>query len=100
VKDEPAYEAHIRVLRTDSGVSTWPDSEVVRFLAETTGNGPATVSSGTEAPQLTALGAEAVVFGPGDIRVAHQTGEFVPVEELVRCEAALSRAIARFCGGS
>jgi acetylornithine deacetylase len=100
VRNEPAYEAHIRVLRTDRGVSTAPDAEVVRFLAEATGNAPATVSFGTEAPQLTALGAEAVVFGPGDIKVAHQTGEFVPIEDLVRCEAVLSRAVERFCGGS
>ncbi|ATB32822.1 acetylornithine deacetylase [Melittangium boletus DSM 14713] len=47
---------------------------------------------------MSALGAEAVVFGPGDIRVAHQTGEFVPEEDLVRCEAVLSRAITHFCG--
>jgi acetylornithine deacetylase len=80
-------------------VSTAPDAEVVRFLAEATGNAPATVPFGTEAPQLTALGAEAVVFGPGDIRVAHQTGEYVPIEDLVRCEAVLSQAIARFCLG-
>jgi acetylornithine deacetylase len=100
VRNEPAYEADIRVLRTDRGVSTAPDAEVVRFLAEATGNESATVSFGTEAPQLTALGAEAVVFGPGDIKVAHQTGEFVPIEDLVRCEAVLSRAIAHFCSGS
>lgn len=100
VRDEPAFEADIRVLRTDSGVSTAPDAEVVRFLAEASGNAPETVSFGTEAPQLTALGAEAVVFGPGDIRVAHQTGEYVPIEDLIRCEAVLSRAIARFCAGS
>lgn len=98
VRAEPAYEAHIRVLRTDQGVSTRPDAEVVRFLAEASGNAPVTVSFGTEAPQLTALGAEAVVFGPGDIRVAHQTGEYVPTEDLVRCEAVLSRAITHFCG--
>ncbi len=96
-KAEPAYEARIRILRTDQGVSTRPEAEVVRFLAEETGNAPITVSFGTEAPQMTALGAEAVVFGPGDIRVAHQTGEYVPIEDLVRCEAALSRAITRFC---
>jgi acetylornithine deacetylase len=99
VRAEPAYEANIRVLRTDQGVSTNPEAEVVRFLSEATGNASATVSFGTEAPQLTALGAEAVVFGPGDIRVAHQTGEYVPMEHLVRCEAVLSQAIARFCRG-
>jgi acetylornithine deacetylase len=43
------------------------------------------------------LGAEAVVFGPGDIRNAHRTGEFVPVEELERCVEILRRAIREFC---
>ncbi|MCY1016844.1 acetylornithine deacetylase [Pyxidicoccus sp. MSG2] len=98
VRDEPAFEAHIRVVRTDRGVNTRADAEVVRFLAEASGNASTTVSFGTEAPQMTELGAEAVVFGPGDIRVAHQTGEYVPMEDLVRCEAALSRAVAHFCG--
>jgi acetylornithine deacetylase len=78
-------------------VKTPVGSEVVRFLVEQTGNKPATVAFGTEAPMMTALGAEAVVFGPGDIRRAHQTGEFVPVDELIRCEAILERAIERFC---
>jgi len=71
---------------------------VVKLLAGMSGNPPITVSFGTEAPQLTELGAQAVVFGPGDIRVAHQTGEYVPVEDLVRCEAYLTRAITHFCG--
>ncbi|TSC33478.1 acetylornithine deacetylase [Corallococcus sp. Z5C101001] len=99
VRDEPAYEARINVLRMDRGVHTRGDADVVRFLEEVSGNASETVSFGTEAPQLTELGAEAVVFGPGDIRVAHQTGEFVPMEDLVRCEAALTQAVARFCAG-
>ncbi|MBJ6761383.1 acetylornithine deacetylase [Myxococcaceae bacterium JPH2] len=97
VRDEPAFEAHIRVVRTDRGVNTSADAEVVRFLVDASGHAPETVPFGTEAPQLTQLGAEAVVFGPGDIRVAHQTGEYVPVEDLVRCEAALARAVEHFC---
>lgn len=97
VKDEPAFEARVHVLRLDRGVNTSADAEVVRFLVEQSGNAPDTVAFGTEAPQLTALGAEAVVFGPGNIQVAHQTGEFVPIDELVRCEAILSKAIAHFC---
>jgi acetylornithine deacetylase len=43
------------------------------------------------------MGAQAVVFGPGDIRQAHQTGEFVPIPELVRCEEILEKAIHYFC---
>jgi acetylornithine deacetylase len=46
---------------------------------------------------MIALGAEAVVFGPGDIRVAHRTGEFVPIDQLNECVRILGRAIARFC---
>jgi acetylornithine deacetylase len=57
------------------------------------------VAFGTEAPQLTALGAQSVVFGPGDIRVAHRTGEFVPIPELLRCEEILERALIQFCSG-
>ena len=29
---------------------------------------------------MTILGSEAVVMGPGDIREAHRTGEFVPID--------------------
>jgi acetylornithine deacetylase len=46
---------------------------------------------------MIALGAEAVVFGPGDIRVAHRTGEFVPIDELNGCVSILKDAIERFC---
>jgi acetylornithine deacetylase len=43
------------------------------------------------------MGAEAVVFGPGSIRTAHRTGEFVPIDELAACVEILSRAIGKFC---
>ncbi|MBI5543890.1 MAG: acetylornithine deacetylase, partial [Deltaproteobacteria bacterium] len=49
-------------------------------------------------PQLAELGAQVAIFGPGDIKVAHATGEYVPVEDLVRCSEVLSRAITQFCG--
>ena len=96
---ELGFPAEVNVQRMDRGVETSVASEVVAFVASATGKPPATVAFGTEAPQMTQLGAEAVVFGPGDIQVAHQTGEFVPVDELVRAEEVLEQAIARFCGG-
>jgi acetylornithine deacetylase len=43
------------------------------------------------------LGAEAVVIGPGDIREAHRTGEFVPVDELERCAEVLRQSIEQLC---
>ena len=47
---------------------------------------------------MTSLGSEAVVIGPGDIREAHRTGEFVPVADLERCAEILKLAITRLCG--
>jgi acetylornithine deacetylase len=46
---------------------------------------------------MIALGADAVVFGPGDIRVAHRTGEFVPVDQLNDSVRILQRSIEHFC---
>jgi acetylornithine deacetylase len=97
-REDPQADIRIRVVRADSGVETSPESEVVRLIEEQSGRAPESVPFGTEAPELTRLGAEAVVFGPGDIRVAHRTGEFVPVDELVRCEEILERALRHFCG--
>ena len=53
---------------------------------------------GTELPEVIAMGAEGVVFGAGDIRVAHRTGEHVAVAELERAADILTGAIERFCG--
>jgi acetylornithine deacetylase len=97
-REDPQVDIRIRVVRADAGVDTSPQSEVVRFIETQSGRAPEAVPFGTEAPELTELGAEAVVFGPGDIRVAHRTGEFVPVDELIRCEQILEEALRHFCG--
>jgi acetylornithine deacetylase len=95
----PRLEIHIQVAREDSGFSTPAEAELVRFLEAASGNASATIPFGSEAHDLIALGTnEVVVFGPGDIRVAHQTGEFVPIDDLTRCEAILGQAIEKFCG--
>jgi acetylornithine deacetylase len=47
---------------------------------------------------MISLGAEAVVLGPGDIRVAHRTGEYVPTAELEACVEVLKETLRRFCG--
>ena len=95
-EEEPGFSSAVNVLRADRGFDTPADAELVRFLCEASGKKTETVAFGTEAPQLTALGAQAVVFGPGDIQVAHRTGEFVPVDELIACEGILERAIRHF----
>ncbi len=94
----PRLDLQIQISREDNGFSTPADAELVRFLEAASGNPSTTIPFGTEAPDLIELGTEVVVFGPGDIRVAHQTGEFVPIADLARCEAVLGKAIDRFCG--
>jgi acetylornithine deacetylase len=91
------FDCELRVTRLDGGMETRADAPLVRALEEATGKEAGTVSFGTEAPQLTELGADAVVFGPGDIRVAHRTGEFVPAAELSGAVNILRGVIERFC---
>jgi acetylornithine deacetylase len=88
----------IAPLRTDAAAVTPAEAEIVRFLEGESGNASTTVPFGTELPEVIGMGAEACVFGPGDIRVAHRTGEHVDVPELEKATAFLARAIERFCG--
>jgi acetylornithine deacetylase len=92
------FDCEVVVSRLDGGAETPESAPLVLALEELTGFQSGTISFGTEAPQLAELGADAVVFGPGDIRVAHRTGEFVPASELRDCARILRRAIERFCG--
>ena len=86
----------VAVQRLDAGIAVARDSQIVTFLQAQSGNAPGTIPFGTELPYLAQLGASACVFGPGDIRVAHRTGEFVPVAELLRAAEILAAAVDRF----
>ena len=77
---DAGYDCEIKVIRLDEGMEMAADSALVRMLEEATAKPAGTIAFGTEAPQMAALGAEAVVLGPCNIRVAHRTAEFVPVE--------------------
>jgi acetylornithine deacetylase len=94
---DPEFICEVDAARADEGFETPANSPVVKMLEELTGNAAGTVAFGTEATQMAELGADAVVLGPGDIRVAHRTGEFVPVAELEACVNILQQAIARLC---
>ena len=90
-------QCEVDASRQDTGFETARDSRLIRILERATGIESGTVAFGTEAAQMMTLGSEAVVIGPGDIREAHRTGEFVPVDELERCEDVLKQAIVEFC---
>jgi len=87
----------INAHRTDTGFEVPPDSQLIQLLERLSGQDAGTVAFGTEAAQMLELGAQPVVLGPGDIRVAHRTGEFVPIGELERCVEILTQAIAELC---
>ena len=91
------FVCEIEASRADDSFETPPDSELVQFLEETCGQASGTVAFGTEAPSMIELGADAIVFGPGDIRVAHRTGEFVPIDQINSSVHILQRAIEHFC---
>ncbi|HEX2272125.1 MAG TPA: acetylornithine deacetylase [Pyrinomonadaceae bacterium] len=96
--NDPDFECEVDASRADSGFETSPDSPLISLMEQATGIASGTVAFGTEAAQMMALGSEAVVIGPGDIREAHRTGEFVPVDELEKCAEVLKLAITRLCG--
>jgi acetylornithine deacetylase len=96
-RSEDDFECEVIASRADSGFEVPADSHLVQLLERLSGKTSGTVSFGTEAAQMIELGADAVVLGPGNIRVAHQTGEFVPIEELDRCVTILGQAIKFAC---
>jgi acetylornithine deacetylase len=94
---DPGLECEVDANRQDTGFETAPDSLVIKLLENATGNASGTVAFGTEAAQMMTLGSESVVIGPGDIREAHRTGEFVPIDELERCAEILRQSITQLC---
>ena len=49
------------------------------------------MSAWTDAAVLNEAGISAICFGPGDIRLAHAAEEFVPISEIERATAVLTR---------
>ena len=94
---DPDFHCEVDANRQDTGFETAADSPLIRMLEQATGREAGTVAFGTEGAQMMRLGAEAVVIGPGDIREAHRTGEFVPVGELERCAEVLAHAVRELC---
>ena len=94
---DPDFQCEVDANRQDTGFETAPDSPLIRLLEKETELESGTVAFGTEAAQMMALGCESVVIGPGDIREAHRTGEFVPVDELERCAKILQTAVKQLC---
>jgi len=96
-KLDPDFQCEVDASRQETGFETAPDSPLIKLLERASGKESGTVAFGTEAAQMKLLGSESVVIGPGDIREAHRTGEFVPVDELERCAEILRQSIQQLC---
>ncbi len=59
-----------------------PDSDLVRVIAELSGQAPATADYGTNALHYAGVANETVVFGPGSIDQAHGETEWVELDQL------------------
>ena len=93
----PGVQASVEIRRIDPAFAPSATQRIAGILSEMTGNEPGTIAFGSEAAHFRELTGEAVVFGPGNMTVAHKSGEFVPVAELERCTDYLRTAIRMVC---
>jgi acetylornithine deacetylase len=96
-REFPGFDAELIITRLDPAFSPTKTSDLASLFESLSHRSPVTVPFGTEAAHLASLTSEAIVFGPGDMTVAHKTGEFVPIEELRQCVTYLVAAIEQLC---
>jgi acetylornithine deacetylase len=90
-------DARFEVTRLDPAFDPAATKVLSSMFEGLSGKSSTTVSFGTEAPYLGGT-EETIVFGAGDMTVAHRSGEFVPVKELEACTKYLKFAIEKICG--
>ena len=94
----PGLDARLDVKRIDPGFGPAATNHLSTLLEALTRRRSTTVAFGTEAGHLRSLTSEVIVFGPGDMKVAHKTGEFVRIAELNKCVLYLRAVIEKLCG--
>ncbi len=80
-------------------LATPADAAIVRACEAHAGCTAGSVNFCTEGPFLTALGAETVIFGPGDIELAHQPDEYLDMRHIDPAGKALRALVEQFCAG-
>ena len=95
LRQSAGIDAEFHVQRMDPAFAPSKTHRLADMLASLTKTAPSTISFGSEAAHLSALARETVVFGPGDMTVAHRSGEHVPVADLYDCAGYLKNVIRR-----
>jgi acetylornithine deacetylase len=76
-------------------------ADIYRELAGAVGQrASVSVMFATDAGWLQNMGLECVLFGPGNIEVAHKANEFVPIDELRRASEIIGGLIRHRCAES
>lgn len=93
---KPDFRADVQLTLAQPPSDVAPDAPVVRALAaalaaEHVAAPIEGMSAWTDAAILNAAGIPAICFGPGDIALAHAAEEWVPLDEIDRATAALTR---------
>lgn len=73
------------------------DAEIIRVAEVLSGASAGSVAYGTEAPWFQQMGLQPVILGAGDIAVAHQPDEFVPLAHFEPMARMLRGFIDHFC---
>jgi len=85
------FFAGFEVTITDSAPGALPglDRPAAKAFVDAVGGAVNPKFGWTDVARFSALGVPAVNFGPGDPMLAHKQEEFVPVEQVHRCESVL-----------
>jgi len=81
----------------DEPLATDPESSLVRWLVERTGEQTITVPFYTEGPTFQRMGACTCICGPGEIAQAHREDEWVELDALEAASDLYVDAIKEFC---
>ncbi len=92
----PELRAQVRLMESQSPSDVSVDAPVVAMLLSALvaeGENPSIegMAAWTDAAVLNGAGIPAICFGPGDLGLAHAAEEFVPIDEIERATAVLTR---------
>lgn len=100
---DPRFRADVEVTFVQAANDVAVEAPIVTTLARAAaaeGETPAIegLSYWTDAALLSAAGIPSICYGPGDIRLAHSATEWVPVDEVERAAAVLTRTAVEWLG--